>query len=44
MIHSDKIYICVGRKGRQTLARMRKNLLADFTLKDSPTFAETKAG
>ncbi len=38
----EKIYICVGRKGRQTLARLKKNLLADFSLKDSPTFAESK--
>ncbi len=39
----DKAYISVGRKGRQTLARLKKNLLADFQLKDSPTFAESKA-
>ena len=38
----DKVYISVGRKGRQTLARLKKNLLADFQLKDSPTFAESK--
>ncbi|HUB66300.1 MAG TPA: ATP synthase F1 subunit gamma [Candidatus Methylacidiphilales bacterium] len=37
-----KVYISVGRKGRQFLARMKKNLLADFELKDSPTFAESK--
>jgi len=40
---SSKVYISVGRKGRQTLARLKKNLLADFELKDSPTFAESKA-
>jgi F-type H+-transporting ATPase subunit gamma len=38
----NKVYISVGRKGRQTLARLKKNLLADFELKDSPTFAESK--
>jgi F-type H+-transporting ATPase subunit gamma len=38
----EKVYISVGRKGRQVLARMKKNLLADFELKDTPTFAETK--
>jgi F-type H+-transporting ATPase subunit gamma len=38
----NKVYISVGRKGRQVLARMKKNLLADFELKDSPTFAESK--
>ena len=39
---ASKVYISVGRKGRQFLARMKKNLLADFELKDSPTFAESK--
>ena len=38
----NRVYISVGRKGRQTLVRMKKNLLADFELKDSPTFAESK--
>ena len=38
----DKVYISVGRKGRQTLVRLKKNLLADFELKDSPTFSESK--
>jgi F-type H+-transporting ATPase subunit gamma len=38
----NKVYISVGRKGRQVLVRMKKNLLADFELKDSPTFAESK--
>jgi F-type H+-transporting ATPase subunit gamma len=39
---ATKVYISVGRKGRQTLARLKKNLLADFELKDSPTFADSK--
>jgi F-type H+-transporting ATPase subunit gamma len=39
----DKIYITVGKKGRQFIARLKKNLLADFELKDSPTFSESKA-
>jgi F-type H+-transporting ATPase subunit gamma len=38
----DRVYVSVGRKGRQVLARMKKNLLADFELKDTPTFAESK--
>jgi len=38
----NKVYISVGRKGRQILVRLKKNLLADFELKDSPTFAESK--
>ncbi len=39
---ANKVYISVGKKGRQVLARLKKNLIADFELKDSPTFAETK--
>ena len=39
---ASKVYICVGRKGRQTLARLKKNLLADFELKDGVTFSESK--
>jgi F-type H+-transporting ATPase subunit gamma len=39
---ASKVYVSVGRKGRQTLARLKKNLLADFELKDSPTFSESK--
>jgi len=38
----NRVYITVGRKGRQVIARMKKNLLADFELKDSPTFSESK--
>jgi F-type H+-transporting ATPase subunit gamma len=38
----SKVYISVGKKGRQVLVRLKKNLLADFELKDSPTFAESK--
>ncbi len=41
--NGNKVYISVGRKGRQVLVRLKKNLLADFELKDSPTFAESKA-
>src|SRR5205823_4567220 len=35
-------YIVVGRKARQFLARTKRELLADFELKDAPTFVETK--
>jgi F-type H+-transporting ATPase subunit gamma len=35
-------YIVSGRKARQFLARTRRELLADFELKDAPTFVETK--
>ena len=35
-------YIAAGRKARQFLARTKRELLADFELKDAPTFLETK--
>jgi F-type H+-transporting ATPase subunit gamma len=40
--NANKVYISVGRKGRQVLVRLKKQLLADFELKDTPTFAESK--
>ena len=39
---ASKVYVSVGRKGRQVLARLKKNLIADFELKDGTTFAESK--
>ncbi|MDX2079263.1 MAG: ATP synthase F1 subunit gamma [Terrimicrobiaceae bacterium] len=36
-------FISVGRKGTQFLARSRRTMLADFPLRDHPTFLETKA-
>lgn len=35
-------YVVAGRKARQFLARTRRELLADFELKDAPAFSETK--
>jgi len=35
-------YVVAGRKARQFLARSRREILADFELKDAPSFAETK--
>ncbi|HWL53558.1 MAG TPA: ATP synthase F1 subunit gamma [Chthoniobacteraceae bacterium] len=35
-------YVSAGRKGQQYLARTKRNLVADFPLKDSPTFHESK--
>lgn len=35
-------YVVAGRKARQFLTRMRRQIQADFELKDSPSFAETK--
>lgn len=37
------VYVSAGRKARQFLGRTRRQLLADFELKDSPSFAETKS-
>ena len=40
---ADKtMYVVSGRKARQFLARTRREMLADFELKDAPTFVETK--
>jgi len=39
---ASKVYVSVGKKGRQVLVRLKKNLLADFELKDNPTFAQSK--
>jgi F-type H+-transporting ATPase subunit gamma len=36
-------FISVGRKGTQFLARTKRNMIADFPLKEHPTFLETKA-
>lgn len=37
------LFISVGRKGTQFLARMNRNMIADFPLRDHPTFLETKS-
>ncbi len=36
-------FVCSGRKAVQFVTRTGRNLLADFELKDQPTFLETKA-
>ncbi len=36
-------FISVGRKGTQFLARTKRNMIADFALKDQPSFLETKS-
>jgi F-type H+-transporting ATPase subunit gamma len=36
-------YVTAGRKGRQFVSRARRELLADFELRDAPTFLDTKA-
>ena len=35
-------FISVGRKGTQFLARLKRNMIADFSVADRPRFAETK--
>ena len=36
-------FVITGRKARQFVARTKRELLADFELKDAPSFVETKA-
>ena len=36
------VYLVTGRKARQFLSRTRREILADFELKDAPSFSETK--
>lgn len=38
----DAAFVTVGRKGSQSLARQKKDLMADFKVSDPATFAETK--
>jgi len=35
-------YVVSGRKARQFIARTRRDMMADFELKDAPSFPETK--
>ena len=37
------VFITAGRKGAQWVARTKRDLLAEFQLKDTPSFLETKA-
>lgn len=37
------LFVSVGRKGTQFLARMNRKMIADFPLRDRPNFLETKA-
>jgi F-type H+-transporting ATPase subunit gamma len=36
------VFVVTGKKARQFIARTKRELLADFELKDSPSFVETK--
>ena len=37
------VFITAGRKASQFVARTKRNLAAEFTYKDTPTFAEARA-
>jgi F-type H+-transporting ATPase subunit gamma len=37
------VFVTAGRKGAQWAVRSKRNVLADFQLKDTPSFLETKA-
>ncbi|HWY40988.1 MAG TPA: ATP synthase F1 subunit gamma [Chthoniobacterales bacterium] len=39
---SKTAFVVTGRKARQFIARTKREMLADFEFKDSPTFVETK--
>lgn len=38
----NAVFVASGRKGVQFLSRMKRNLLADFPLSDTPTFLQSK--
>jgi len=40
---SQTAFVVTGKKARQYIARTKREMLADFELKDSPSFVETKA-
>jgi F-type H+-transporting ATPase subunit gamma len=40
--HSKTAFVVTGKKARQFIARTKRELLADFELKDAPSFVETK--
>ncbi len=37
------VYVCAGRKGGQFVSRVKRNLGAEFTYKDSPAFNEARS-
>src|SRR5581483_3548757 len=40
---SKVAFVCAGKKGAQFVARTKRNLAAEFTYKDAPSFAEARA-
>jgi len=41
-VSPDATFITIGSKGRQALVRVKRNILADFTVKDPVAFPEVK--
>jgi F-type H+-transporting ATPase subunit gamma len=39
----NTVFICAGKKGAQFVSRLRRNMAAEFSYKDSPQFAEARA-
>lgn len=39
---ASTVFICAGRKGSQFVGRTKRNLVADFSYSDNPTFAEAR--
>jgi F-type H+-transporting ATPase subunit gamma len=37
------VFVCAGKKGAQFVSRTKRKLVAEFTYKDSPLFAEARA-
>jgi F-type H+-transporting ATPase subunit gamma len=37
------VFVCAGRKGAQFVARTKRQLVAEFTYKDSPLYAEARS-
>jgi F-type H+-transporting ATPase subunit gamma len=42
-LSKDTVYICAGRKGAQWVARLKRDLAAEFGYKDIPAFSEARA-
>jgi len=41
-VSKDATFITIGSKGRQAMVRLKREIVADFTVKDPVSFAETK--
>jgi F-type H+-transporting ATPase subunit gamma len=42
-LSKDTVYVCAGRKGSQWVARLKRDLAAEFGYKDIPAFSEARA-